>query len=466
MKWLSQMLTWGCTIVVARILTPADYGLVGMALLYLQLVMLVNELGLGAAVVTRRELTSDQIAQLNSLSVVLGVAGFLVSCLAALPVSLFFDSPELRWVILVMSGSCIVTAFRAVPSALLERDLRFKVLAITEGSQAIVSAASTLVLALTGFGYWALVLGRLVGWCSWTGMILWHRTHHFARPRLRTLLEPLTFSSHLLVSRLAWYAQTNGDFLVAGRVLGKELLGAYAMAFTLASVPLEKITSTVGRVTFPFLASIQHDSDALRRYLLLLTKSLALVTFPLGLGIALVADTLVLGVLGEEWREAITPLRCLAVLILLQSVSSLLPHILNVTGDSRFNMRVGAVAAILLPLSFYVGSRWGIVGIAAVWIAVYPFTRLPLYWRVFRRLQVSAGAYLAAVWPAISGSLAMATTVWVLRLSVSGDWSMLASLALQVAGGGTAYLLLVGTAHREHFRAFHRAVQIMRGAKA
>jgi len=466
MKWLSQVLTWSSTIVVARILAPADYGLVGMALLYLQFVTLVNELGLGAAVVTRRGLTGDQIAQLNSLSVLLGVGGFLVSCAVAVPMSQFFDAPELRAVVIVMSASCIVTAFRAVPSALLERDLRFKTLAIMEGLQAVASGISILLLALAGTGYWALVLGGLVGKGLWTVMVLSRRTHRFAWPRVHTLREPVTFSSHLLVSNLSWYAQANSDFFVAGRVFGKDLLGAYSMAFTLASVPTEKITSMVGRVAFPLFAAIQHDAAALRRYLLLLTRGMSLITFPMAFGLALVADVFVLAVLGPKWENAIAPLRCLAFLILLQSIVPLLPHVLNVTGDSRFGMRVGVVAAIVLPVAFFLGSRWGLVGVAVMWIAVYPITTIPLYWRVLTKLGLPIGTYLAALWPALSGSLAMAAVVWALKQGVPADWPLVAHLVLQVAAGAAAYALIVGTVHREHLQAFRRAVQIMRGTQA
>jgi O-antigen/teichoic acid export membrane protein len=463
MKTLSQVLSWLCTIAVARLLTPADYGLVGMAVVYLELITVINETGVGSAVVTKHTLTIHQIAQLNTLSVLLGVAGFLISCAAAIPLATFFGSPELRWVIPVISLASIVSAFRAVPSALLERELQFRSLAVAEGMQAIVGAVSVLVFALLGFRYWALVLGGLLGKTLWTGMVLSHRVHSFEWPRFRALREPLSFGWHVLVSRLAWYAQANADFVVAGRVFGQEVLGAYVLSFTIASAPTSKFTTMVGRVTFPFFSAIQDDPAALRRYLLSLTNGLALLTFPLALGLALVADHFVLFVLGTQWEAAIGPLRCLALLILFRALVPLLPQILNVTGDSRYVMRVGVSAAIILPIAFYAGSRWGILGVALTWITVYPLLTIPWYRRVFAKLSIPALDYVRVLLPALIASSMMAIAVAALRLVLPEQWPLSVRLAVQVGGGGAVYVLLLLTIFREHLHAFRRAVQIVRG---
>src|SRR6266851_346549 len=117
-KWSSQVLAWASTLVVARILTPDDYGLVSMASVYLGVLMLVSEFGLGSAVVTLRDLTEEQIAQLNGLSVCLGLVGFAISCAVAIPLGRFFGSPGLPRVIVVMSMGVMVTSFQSIPYSL------------------------------------------------------------------------------------------------------------------------------------------------------------------------------------------------------------------------------------------------------------------------------------------------------------------------------------------------------------
>jgi O-antigen/teichoic acid export membrane protein len=407
-------------------------------------------------------LTNNQIAQLNSMSVLLGAAGFIVSCAVALPVSAFFAVPDLRWVIPVVSVACIVSALRAVPSALLERELRFRALAVTEGIHSVTAALCVLSLAVAGFGHWALVLGWLVSKIVWTGAVLFLCSHPFAWPRPRSIREPLAFSWHLLVSHLAWYAQANGHFLVVGRVFGQALLGAYTMSHTIASLPTAKISALVGRVVFPMFSAVQHDPAAMRRYLLSLTQGLSLLTFPLSFGLVLVADDFVLGILGDKWHAAITPLRVFGLLTLLQSIVILLPHVLNVTGDSRYAMRVSVAGGIVLPFAFYVGSGLGLWGVAAVWITVYPLLVSPYYKRSFARLDLSAAAYLKALWPALSASLLLIAFVWMLRQLLPSDWSHLLRLGLQIVVGAVGYVTVVMTMHRSHLQSFQRAILLLR----
>ncbi len=131
-KWMSQVASWGSTLIVARLLSPEDYGLVGMATVYLGLVTMLSEFGIGAAVVRLRTLTHDQIAQINTLSVAFGLSAFALSWIAAGPLAAFFDAPQLQGVVLAMSATFIITSFRTVPYLLLRRDLTFKRLAFVD----------------------------------------------------------------------------------------------------------------------------------------------------------------------------------------------------------------------------------------------------------------------------------------------------------------------------------------------
>ena len=158
-KWGSQVMSWLSTIVVARVLAPSDYGLVAMATAFLGLVALVNEFGLGSAIVMVRTLRQEQVAQLNSLALLLGLSGFLVACVAAVPVAIFYDAPDLPWVLVVLGGTFLTAGLCSVPNAILEKALRFKTLAFIEGGQSFTNAVFTVTLALLGFGtgrwYWA-----------------------------------------------------------------------------------------------------------------------------------------------------------------------------------------------------------------------------------------------------------------------------------------------------------------------
>ena len=141
-KWLTQVVTWGMTVVVARLLAPSDYGLVGMATIYITLFTLFSEFGIGTAVVTLQDLTEDQVSQLNTLSLFLGLLGFIISAAAAIPLGRFFRAPNLPLVVIVLSCGFIVSGIRTVPYSLLQKELRFKLLAVIEGLQGVFRPSS------------------------------------------------------------------------------------------------------------------------------------------------------------------------------------------------------------------------------------------------------------------------------------------------------------------------------------
>src|SRR5438132_2025682 len=265
-KWASQALSWVSWLIVARLLSPEDYGLVGMAAIYLGLITLLSEFGLGAAVLAVRELGVEQLNQLNGLAVLLGLASLLASCIVAIPLGRFFHAPQLPLVVVAMSTTFVITSFKTVPLALLQRDLRFKTLAFIDLSQALVLAISMVGFAVAGFRYWTLVCGGLLSALISTGSVLRLRRVPFGWPRRKSLKPAITLSSNVLVSRLCWYTSSNADFLVAGRILGKAALGFYNVAWTLASIPVDKVAALVGQVTPAFFSAVQTDHPAMRRY--------------------------------------------------------------------------------------------------------------------------------------------------------------------------------------------------------
>lgn len=461
-KWLSQIVTWGITLIVARLLTPADYGLVGMATIYLGLVQLFSEFGLGTAIIALRDLSDDQIAQLNTLSLALGLFGFAVSIAVAIPVGKFFHAPKLPLVVVVMSIAFLVSAFRTIPYALLQKDMRFKLLAVIDGLQSIVQAVCTLVLAFLGFGYWALVLGNLSLSFATAGLTLIWKRHRFAWPRFATIRKPLTFSRHIIVGRLSWYAYNDADFIIAGRVLGQAALGAYTLAWTLAHAPLEKLTTLVNRVTPSVFSAVQTDMGALRRYLRTITGGLSLIIFPATLGMALVAHDFIYLAIGTKWAAAVLPLELLALLALYRSNVVLLSPVLGVIGETRFGMWTSITTLIVLPVGFYIGSHWGTGGIAAAWVALYPFLSFPLYWRLFRRIQMHWSDYLGALWPASSGCIVMLVAVEAVKRVLNSAWPMYIHFIAEVLVGAVVYAAVLVLLHRERLLASFRLLKSFR----
>ena len=312
-RWTTQVLSWASTIVVARLLTPYDYGLVGMAGLYLALATLVSQVGIGDAIIAFRDLTHRQIAELNMVALFIGAALAGISCLLAHPVARFFSAPPLLAVVMVSGSTYLFSAPQVVPRALLRKELRFKLLASIDMGRALCQISVTILLAWLHFGYWALILGTIASSIVGTILILCAKRHGFARPAWSNLRRELKFTGTVLVSGIGWYVYDNADFGIAGRVLGEAPLGNYTVAWTIASAPVEKIANLVTGVTPAFFSAVQTSKYELRRYFLRLTEVLSLVTVPASIGLALTANDLVPVLLGPKWNAAVGPLRLLGI---------------------------------------------------------------------------------------------------------------------------------------------------------
>ena len=494
-KWSIQLFTWAMTLVVARLLTPDDYGIVAMAGVYLGLLELMTQFGIGSSIVMLSGLSENQIAQINALSILLGLAGFLISCIAAVPLGWFFDTPALAKVIPVMGIGFIINSLQTVPSALLQKEHRFKVISVIGTIRGVAQSTAVVVLAWLGFRYWSLILGTLLGSAVGAGFILLARRHGLAKPRFSSLTHPLRFSWQVLVASISFYAYSNADFVIAGRLLGQAALGNYNLAWTLANTPLEKVTTLIGSVTPAFYAAVKEDPSALRRYLLRPIEAIALVIFPAMLGLSLVAKDTVLALLGAKWEAAIPVLQLLALYASVRSIMPLFPQVLMAVGDAGFVMWNGILSMFVLPMAFFFGSHWGIVGIAAAWVVAYPVNAIPLYWRVHRKIGLTHREFFRALLPAINGSVVMSLGVlasksllnghfwptiqpiiqacpWespylpkitlMLQWLLDGRFGHLVRLIVQIVCGGTAYILTVWIFHRERLLAFRHGIAKIR----
>ncbi len=457
---LTQVLTWGSTILVARLLDPSDFGLYAFATSYMGIVTLLTEFGIGTTIVQFRNLSDDHTAQVNSLAVLFGGAGFLLSCILAPLLAIFYRSPELTAVVIASSSIFLITGARVVPQAILQRDLRFRDLAINEGIQAVVTAVGSIAFALLGFRYWTLVLSSVLAALISTGLAVRLVRVPFRWPHWHGLREAVTFSQQTIASRVAWYLYQNADFFVAGRMLGQQALGAYNFGWTLASTPIERVTSLAGRVTPSILSAVQHDLREVRRYLLTVTEALAMVAFPLTIGLALVADVLVPLVLGDKWSAAIAPLQILALAAAIRSISPLFPQVLMATGANRRAMYVNLFALAVMPVAFIVGAQWGTSGVAMAWLVVYPIVVvIPMATTTFRQVQLGWGEYLRVLIPATNAAIVMSVTVLATRSMLPVATPRLVALLAAVAAGGVAYAATLWFFHRERVLTFVRAAR-------
>jgi len=414
-KWSTQLLSWIGTILVARILSPEDYGIIALASVYLGLLNIVSEFGIGATILVKRDLKGKLLAQLNSTAALIGMACFLCSVVLAVPLGMFFRSQELPLVVVAMSATFIINALVTVPAATLRRELRFRVLAMIDVARGSLVPIGTLALAFLGFRYWALVGGAVLSAAISASITLAVRRHAFGWPSWTALHSSLQFSAQVLVSRIAWFVYSNGDYVVAGRRLGEAPLGEYSLAMTLATTPTAKVHALLMDVAPSLFAAVQDRRDELRRYFLNVTELLAFVCIPTCIGLSLVSGDLVVVLLGEKWRAVTVPLMLLAAYSTVRTLTPLFGHVFIAVGLSRFSMWLAICMAILMPIGFYVGSFWGTIGIAASWLLFHPLMMLLAYFRIAAILAMPTRQYLQALRLGLDGTIVMASAVLVVR---------------------------------------------------
>ena len=205
---------------------------------------------------------------------------------------------------------------------------------------------------------------------------------------------------------------------------------------------------------------MQHDLPELRRYVLRLTEVLSYITVPASIGIALLADLIVPVVLGPKWMGVIGPLRLLGIFVAYRSLNTIITKVLTSIGDTSFVMWTTLAAAVIMPASFFVGSRWGTNGIAAAWVVMYPVITFPMYWKMFRRLGMTAGEYISSVLPAINASLLMTVAVFVR----AGQFALSSPLRLTllIVVGSLTFGAALLAFYRQRVKRIFRAVRELR----
>lgn len=457
-----QTAAWGSTLVVARLLSPDDYGVMGLATLFLGLIELVTEFGIGIAVATRKELTETQAQELNSVAAMMGFAGTIVICLIAPLAGHFFHDGRLPLVLMALSLTFLLNSFRSVPWGLLQRELRFKRLAIYDGIQALALAALSVVLAALGFRYWTLVIASIMSALITALVAILRHPVAFRRPQFRALRGLLSFSGSIVGQRAAWYGYSNADFFVAGKLLGSGPLGNYSLAWNLSHVT-DKVTALVLQVTPSVLAKVQDDNAEMRRYVIRISEALSLTVLPLMVGLALVAGDFVRLVLGAKWEAMITPLRILSAYATVGVIMPLFGQVLNVTGGERFAMTNNFLQLLVMPVLFAIGGYyWGVNGIAIAWVVGHPFLALRLARYTLRRIELPLTQYFReSLVPSLTGCVLMAVAVLALQLAWADGHGAL-RFGSEIALGAATYcgtMLFLFRERLERIRGFAKTLR-------
>lgn len=414
---MGKLFSLGTTLVMARILSPHDYGVMSIAMIIIGFIGFFNEVGIGAALVQKSALTEKEINGCFVIAVSISVLLFVLTTISSPIIAHFYDNPELEKIISVLALAFILGAVSTVPMALLRRDMGFKAIAGINVLSILLQSISGLALAYFNHGVWSLVYGFLIGstinCIGFLSLSGW-RPRSLAGTREAGAL--VIYGLHITSTRIFWYLYTNADKAIVGKLLGSKALGIYDMAFSLATLPSAQVTTLVVNVAAPLFSRVQTQFAELTQMLLKLTRGLAYVTYPALIGMLVCSRELILLALGPTWSEVLIPFNALCLMGLIKSIDPLLSQILISTGHAKNLARYTATCSVVMLLAVVVGASLdGLRGVSLVWVLVYPLLSVILLREVSRVTGMSALNYYRNLWPVLKASTVMGVLVVAIR---------------------------------------------------
>lgn len=429
-------------VILARLLSPVDFGLMGMAVVVIAFLELSGELGIGAAIIQRPNLSNELLSSAFWFNAGLGVLLSLLLIGAAPYFATFFREERLAAILSVLAIALLASRLGAVQRALLERQLRFAELATIDISATFFGATVGIVSAYLGRGVWSLVFQTITIAVTTTGLYWtfssWRPAFAFSRSQVSSIMG---FSLNLTGANIFNYCARSADNIIIGRYLGAQDLGYYSLAYQIMLYPMQHVSRVIGRVLFPVMSQIQDDDERLRRACLWVVPGLAIITLPMMAGLWAIATPFVQVVFGPDWGPVAILLLIMAPVGAIQSVG--VTGLFQTKGRTDLQFRWAFFASSVAITSFLIGVQWGIYGVATAYFAT---TSLLLYpgWRLnYGLIDLPVREVVATLVRPGTAACTMVLIVVGVGAVMPSSWSDKWTLVIQVAIGMLSYAALI-----------------------
>lgn len=371
----SQAITWVFTILVARILSPGDYGLMAMASIYIGFAEYLNEFGVGAAVIQKKDITEEEIRSTYLISIIMG-SGFTCFSVVVAPLfATFFHESRLTPIMYALSVTYIISAAKNIQQSVMIRRMQFKDIARIEVVCKVVTSGVSYLCALYGAGVWTLVIAFLLFNAAQAGMYAFCERQRPGKIADITIIKTIfRFGAQVMLARVITVLSQRTDLLIISKLINAQVLGVYSLSMSLANKPLDKILSILNQVLFPVFSQAQNDSQRIRQYFVKTFELELLIMIPIYMFIILAAEPLVAVVLGEKWASIVLPLKMFGAAGVFMYFASFCSMVVTALGRPRMHLfytlalYACMVSSMLIFVRFY-----GFNGILLSWVTVYPF---------------------------------------------------------------------------------------------
>lgn len=433
-----KALVFVSTIVLARLLAPEEFGVVGFCLIAIQYLDVMNGFGVESAVIARRDKVEQAanaafLVSMGSSAVLYCLAWFSAPAIAA-----FFDAEEVTTLFRVLALGLFLNAAGSVPSAMIQREMRFKTKLVPDITSSVMKGAASIGFAGFGYGAWSLIWGQIAGGivASILFWILagWRPTLLFDREVTR---EVMGYGSHMIAVGVFGALVGNVDYLIVGRVLGAAALGYYTLAYRVPDLIVRSTVLVIARVGFPFLSRLQSDRKELRSVYFSLLRYVSLFTFPAGVGLALIAPLFIRTFYTERWEPSIVVMQFIAIAVAISSIGYLPGIIYKSINRPDILTKIAPVRAVLVIAVLAIAVGWDIAGVAIGTVVVELITVALNTAIISRILHFRAWEMLRAITPALAASSVMALVFVSVLLALEPEGFV--GMVMLILVGGMSY---------------------------
>jgi lipopolysaccharide exporter len=433
--------------VLARLLNPSDFGLMGMVMVVIGFAQLFADMGISNAIIYRQDSTRGQLSSLYWINILAGLGVFLIVCGASPLIIAFYHEPRLRNLILLSSISFLIVPFGQQFQILLQKELIFNHLAKIEIISSFTNSILAIALALLGLGVFSLIWGQLAGTAISVFLLVrwgrnnWRPSFHFSKEDLKGYIG---FGLYQMGEKAVNYFNTNLDYLLIGSMLGAKALGYYTLAYNLVLRPSQKINPVITRVAFPVFSKVRNDIKRLKSGYLKMLRLVSTTNFPIMAGLAVVAPVAVPIIFGNKWLPSIILIQILTIVGLLRSAGNPVGSILLSRGRADLSFKWNLALMVTQIPGLYAGARLGgTTGVAtafSILMCIYSIFIYPILIR--RELGPCLKEYVASMWPALWMSGVMALAV-LLSGFFAQNLPLLILLIVQILCGIGVYSVLI-----------------------
>jgi O-antigen/teichoic acid export membrane protein len=397
------------TTILARLLSPNNFGTLAMVTVFTNFAMIFNEMGVGGALIQKQDTHDRHYYSIFWLNIMAGIGLTLIFIAASPYIAWFYKKPELKPILCVIAFNFLFSSFTTIQQAILTKEMDFRRLAIRDVIALVLSGIIGITLAYRGFGVWSLVY-QLISYTIINASLLWILSPW--RPKLEFAMTDIKdlfrFSANLTGFNILNYFSRNIDQLLIGKFLGSEVLGYYSLAYKIMLYPLQNISWVILKVMFPAFSKIQDNLKEVSTIYLKMIKAISLVTFPLMAWLFCVAPELVDVFLGEKWKPIVILIKIFCFCGIAQSIGTTVGTIYLSKGKVDLQLKLQLLGTFIVTITILIGLRYGITGVCLA------YTIQAILWVLFNMGVVLK--LISAHWSDLRSALLSATRLFVVLI--------------------------------------------------